>query len=62
MAATDREDYDLLKDALHLFSRCHLLTGNAEAGINTATLLLLSGNEREALQEGRPRSQPIAGT
>lgn len=45
---SDCEDYELLKDALHLFSRCHLLTGNPEAGINTATLLLLSGNEDEA--------------
>lgn len=49
--ATNRENYDLLKDALHLFSRCHLLTGNPEAGINTATLLLLSGNEEEAYRK-----------
>ena len=46
--ASSCEDYDLLKDCLHLFSRCHLLTGNPEAGINTATLLLLSGEDEEA--------------
>ncbi len=46
--ASDCEDYDLLKDCLHLFSRCHLLTGSPEAGINTATLLLLSGDNEKA--------------
>ena len=45
------EDYELLKDATHLFSRCHLLTGSPEAGINTATLLLIAGNEDEAYQK-----------
>jgi hypothetical protein len=49
--ASNRDNYELLQDALHLFSRCHLLTGNPEAGINTATLLLLSGNEEEAYRK-----------
>jgi tetratricopeptide (TPR) repeat protein len=54
--ASEREDYQLMMDALHLFSRCHLLTGNPEAGINTATLLLLSGNHDEA----RKKAEEIA--
>jgi len=49
--ASGSEDYELLKDATHLFSRCHLLTGSPEAGINTATLLLIAGNEDEAYQK-----------
>lgn len=49
--ASDKEDYALLEDAIHLYSRCHLLTGGAEAGINTATLLLISGNDREAYRK-----------
>jgi len=46
--SSGREDYSLLMETAHLFSKCHLLTGNAEAGINTATLLLLGGNDEEA--------------
>lgn len=49
--ASNREDYSLLDDAVHLYSRCHLLTGAAEAGINTATLLLISGNDQEAYRK-----------
>jgi hypothetical protein len=46
--ASNRKDYDLLLDTIRHFSRCSLLTGSAEAGINTATLLLISGKEDEA--------------
>ncbi len=46
--SSDCENHIFLSEALHLFSRCHLLTGSVEAGINTATLLLLSGKEEEA--------------
>ncbi|MCK5131180.1 MAG: hypothetical protein KAR40_03405 [Candidatus Sabulitectum sp.] len=46
--ASDCENHELLIDAEHLFSRCHLLTGSVEAGINSATLLLLSGRDKEA--------------
>ncbi len=46
--ASGCEDYELLREATHLFSRCHLLTGSPEAGINTATLMLIAGNEEEA--------------
>lgn len=46
--SSDCENQTFLAEALHLFSRCHLLTGSVEAGINTATLLLLSGNKNEA--------------
>lgn len=49
--AGDCDDYGLLQDALRLFSRCHLLTGDPEAGINTATLLLISGREPEAYRK-----------
>jgi hypothetical protein len=44
----DRKDHKPMEKAISLFSRCHLLTGSAEAGINTATLLLLSGREDDA--------------
>jgi tetratricopeptide (TPR) repeat protein len=37
-----------MEEALQLFNRCYLLTGSIEAGINSATLLLLSGKKREA--------------
>ncbi len=46
--SSDCENHIFLEEALHLFSRCHLLTGSVEAGINTATLLLLSGKKEEA--------------
>ena len=46
--ASGHEDHTLLEEALQLFSRCHLLTGSIEAGINSATLLLLSGRKKEA--------------
>ncbi len=46
--SSDCKNQVFLAEALHLFSRCHLLTGSVEAGINTATLLLLSGNKKEA--------------
>lgn len=46
--SSDCENHTFLNEALHLFSRCHLLTGSVEAGINTATLLLLSGKKEEA--------------
>ncbi len=46
--ASSCKDYSLLEEAIQLFSRCHLLTGSIEAGINSATLLLLSGKEKEA--------------
>lgn len=49
--ASNCEDYHLLTDCFHLFSRCHLLTGNPEAGINAATFLLLMGDEQEALRK-----------
>lgn len=39
---------ELLDESVQLFSRCHLLTGSIEAGINAATLLLISGKEKEA--------------
>ncbi len=42
------KDLTLLEEAIYLFSRCHLLTGSIEAGINSATLLLLSGKQEEA--------------
>lgn len=41
-------NHEILADAIRLFSKCHLLTGSVEAGINSATLLLLSGREKEA--------------
>ncbi|MCD6587134.1 MAG: DUF4071 domain-containing protein [Candidatus Fermentibacteraceae bacterium] len=46
--ASGHEDHVLLEEALQLYSRCHLLTGSIEAGINSATLLLLSGKKKEA--------------
>lgn len=46
--ASHCENFGYLTESLHLFSRCHLLTGNPEAGINTATLLLLSGKAEDA--------------
>lgn len=46
--ASNGDDYFLLEEAIQLFSRCHLLTGSAEAGINTATLLLIGGRQEEA--------------
>ncbi len=48
---SDCEDTVLLVEAIHLFSRCHLLTGIPEAGINTATLLLIRGRSEEAYEK-----------
>ncbi|MEA3267201.1 MAG: TRAFs-binding domain-containing protein [Candidatus Fermentibacteria bacterium] len=55
--SSDCENQVLLAEALHLFSRCHLLTGSVEAGINTATLLLLSGNEEDAYKRADDTSR-----
>ncbi len=46
--ASGQKDHELLEESLQLFSRCHLLTGSIKAGINSATLLLLSGRKKEA--------------
>ncbi|MCP4647387.1 MAG: DUF4071 domain-containing protein [bacterium] len=48
-AASGYEDSELLKHAIKHFSRCSLLTGSVEAGINNATLLLIGGREEEAI-------------
>ncbi|MCK5786955.1 MAG: DUF4071 domain-containing protein [Candidatus Sabulitectum sp.] len=48
--ASGCEDHELLEESIRLFSRCHLITGSVEAGINSATLLLLSGKEKEAVK------------
>ncbi len=39
----------ILKEAVKHFSKCSLLTGLPEAGINTATLLLLTGRKNDAI-------------
>jgi len=55
--ASNCENYELLEDSVRLFSRCHLITGSSEAGINTATLLLLSGKEEDAYKKASETSR-----
>ncbi len=46
--ASGCDDFHLLGEAIKHYSRCSLITGNVEAAINTATLMLLGGREEEA--------------